>query len=204
MYLNVDYIRLEKNCGPAFAQNRGIELAQKRDNSYILFTDHDCILNHNWAFNMINFLQANHFEAVGGLTLAYGNTLIDKFHNLNGTLNGRFILPKREKLLYTPTCNFAISAKIARDFRFDTKYRKAAGEDIDFCIQINQEYSIGFCEFAVVWHDFGYKNSWSGIPKLTSMFRKYKEGNILLYKSHPEYLQNFWYKSEHIDARNYI
>ena len=202
-FSGVDCIRAESNSGPAHARNKGIEKALELESSYVLFADHDCILSSDWSLKMTEFMNACSYESAGGLTRAYGKTMIDKFHDINGTLNGRVILPERKHLLYTPTCNFAISHNVAEDFRFDTRYRNAAGEDVDYCLRIRKEYPIGFCRDALVWHDFGYRNILSGILKMTAMFKKYKEANSLLYKSYPEYFANAWYESEAIDARSH-
>jgi len=201
-YESIEYIRVDINSGPANARNRGIEKAIEYDSSYVLFTDHDCILSNDWSLKISNFMEARCYEAAGGLTRAYGKTIIDKFHDVNGTLNGRLILPERKHLLYAPTCNFAISHRVAKIIKFDNRYRNAAGEDVDFCLRIREQFPIGFCRDAVVLHDFGYRNALSGIPKLTAMFKKYKDANSLLYQSYPEYFANAWYESEAIDARS--
>ena len=201
-YKGIDYLQLQLNSGPANARNKGIERALECESSFIFFSDHDCILCNDWSYKLTEFMNTYSYGAAGGLTLSYGKTLIDQFHDVNGTLNGRLILPERRHLLYVPTCNFAISRMVAQIFRFDTRYRKAAGEDVDYCLQIRKKYPIGFCREAVVWHDFGYSNTLSGISKMISMFRKYKEANSLLYESYPEYFANSWYESEAIDARS--
>lgn len=194
----IDYARIRENSGPATARNRGIELALEKGSTYILFSDHDCILSKNWSLEMTAFLRKHALEAAGGLTLAAGDTMIDRFHNINGTLNGRLILPLNEHMLYAPTCNFAISRKVGEEFRFSEHYRKAAGEDVDYCLRVGKKYSIGFCREAIIWHDFGYRGFFSGIPKLVGMFKKYKEANALLYISHPEFFSRSWFDSEPI------
>lgn len=195
---NIIYIRIGTNSGPAKARNAGMEKALELGCSHILFSDHDCVLSRDWSLKMTSFMARTSAQAVGGFTLALGQTLIDKFHDANGTLNGRYILPERKRLLYAPTCNFAISREVAELFQFDTKYRKAAGEDVDYCLRIGRIFPIGFCEEAVVYHDFGYKNAVSGMPRLVNMFEKYKEANALLYASFTEYFSNSWFDSEPI------
>ena len=199
---NVEIAHQIHNGGPAIARNLGIQKALDDGCSHILFTDHDCILHPNWTKEITTFLDSEKIESAGGLTLAYGKTLIDKFHDTNGTLNGRFILPERKHLLYAPTCNYGMTAKVGREFNFDTKYPNAAGEDVNFCIRVREKYPIGFCPTAIVNHDFGYKNSFQGIPRLINMFRKYKDANTLLYHDHPEYFDNSWFGSAPITTRD--
>ena len=199
----VDCLRVGLNSGPANARNKGIERALELESDFILFSDHDCVLSDDWAYRLTQFMKTYCFEAAGGLTLSYGATLIDKFHNTNGTLNGRLLLPGRKHMLYTPTCNFALSCLVAESFRFDTRYRKAAGEDVDYCLKIRKKYPIGFCQEAIVWHDFGYSSTLAGMLRMISMFKKYKEANSLLYESYPEYFANSWYESEAINAQSY-
>ena len=91
-------------------------------------------------------------------------------HNVNGTLNGRLILPEKKYFLYAPTCNFGISHRVAEEFRFDKTYRKAAGEDVDYCLRIGKKYPVEVCQKAIVYHDFSYRNSIVGISKLINTF----------------------------------
>lgn len=197
----IQYLRMKKNSGPAAARNAGLEKAMEHKCKYYLFTDHDCILKKDWSKNMVTFLQKSTLNAVGGKTIAFGKTLIDRFHDTNGTLNGRLILPDKKYLLYAPTCNFGITKKIAEGYKFDETYRKAAGEDVDFCLRISKENPIGYCSNAVLYHDFGYRNIIEGLSSLMNMFKKYKEANKLLYDSHPDYFKHSWFNSEPISVR---
>src|SRR5688572_27989053 len=52
----IDHIVLTENGGPARARNIGIERAIKAGASYLLFTDHDCILDKGWNEQMTSFL----------------------------------------------------------------------------------------------------------------------------------------------------
>ncbi len=197
----VTCLRLSFRSGPAKARNAGIAKAMKQDASQVLMTDHDCILDANWVRSMSSFLMGSEFGAAGGITRAWGRTLIDQFHDINGTLNGRWILPERKELLYGPTCNFGMRAEVVRDFRFDERFHTAAGEDVDVCLRIRQKHKIGLCRSAVVLHDYGYRNSLMGISRLVATFKKYKRANWILYEKHPEYFTDSWQRSEAISSK---
>ena len=188
-------IRLPSNSGPACARNTGVAKALELGSEYLLFADHDCILSSQWAENMVSFLSKQVFSVAGGMTYAWGTTLLDKFHDLNGTLNGRWILPEKHELLYSPTCNLGACAEVVRNFRFDERYPSAAGEDIDFCLRVRRRYRIGLCREAVVFHDYGYLSTISGITRFVNGFMKYKSANTLLWN---EQLGIDWTKSEAI------
>lgn len=89
-------INLFKNSGPAKARNMGINFALSLGIEYILFTDHDCILDVDWNKNMTAFLENTDFAAVGGMTYAWGKTIYDYYHDINGTLAGKWLLPERK------------------------------------------------------------------------------------------------------------
>jgi len=82
----VEHIFLSENGGPARARNVGIEKAISTGAEYLLFTDHDCILDKEWNKLMTSFLIQTDFGAVGGMTYSWGKTLLDYYHDINGTL----------------------------------------------------------------------------------------------------------------------
>lgn len=196
---NADYIVLTSNGGPARARNIGINLALSNNAKYLMFTDHDCILDKDWNLNMTNFLQKTDFGAVGGMTYSYGNTLYDYYHNINGTLNGKWLLPEKKELWYMPSLNFAMKDEVANEFCFDERFPNAAGEDVDLCLRLRSKYKIGFCPTAILWHDFGYKSTLTGFKKFIDLFIKYKSSSATLYEGHTVLL---WDYSESIYPGN--
>jgi GT2 family glycosyltransferase len=94
---NVDVIKMPINSGPAKARNLGIDMALKNRIEHLLFTDHDCILDKDWNLNMTNFLKNSEYAAVGGMTYSWGNTIYDYYHDNNGTLTGKWLLPERKE-----------------------------------------------------------------------------------------------------------
>jgi GT2 family glycosyltransferase len=195
----IENIRLTENSGPAKARNIGIDKALALNAEYLLFTDHDCILDKEWNEQMSLFLEKSDFGAVGGMTYSYGNTLYDYYHDINGTLNGKWLLPEKKELWYMPSLNFGMKAEVAEQFTFDERFPTAAGEDVDVCLRIRSKYKIGFCAKAKLWHDYGYKNAFIDFRKFIRLFMKYKSSSATLYEGHTVLL---WDSSESIFKGN--
>lgn len=197
----VEQIKLTKNGGPAKARNIGLDKALALNAEYILFTDHDCILDAHWNEQMTGFLKNTDFGAVGGMTSSYGKTLYDYYHDINGTLNGKWLLPHRKELWYMPSLNFGIKSFVAKEFYFDERFPTAAGEDVDLCLRLRSKYKIGFCPTAKLQHDFGYKNMITGFKRFVRLFKKYKSSSATLYEGHTVLL---WDSSESIYSGNAV
>lgn len=86
---DVEHLALRENRGPARARNVAVARALADGHAQVLFTDHDCILDRDWNTHMSRFLAETDFAAVGGMTFSWGSTLLDRYHELNGTLAGR-------------------------------------------------------------------------------------------------------------------
>jgi len=195
----LEHIVLEKNGGPAKARNVAVVKAQAAGFEHLLFTDHDCILDEGWNEQMSTFLSATDFAAVGGMTYSYGKTLLDYYHNVNGTLAGKWLLPERKELWYMPSLNFGMKAFAAEEFPFDERFPTAAGEDVDICLRLRSKYRIGFCPAAKLWHDYGYKSTITGFPRFLRLFKKYKSSSATLYEGHTVLM---WDSSESIYEGN--
>jgi len=195
----VEHIRLQENGGPARARNVGIQRGLDQGARLLLFTDHDCLLDKSWNEEMTHFLENTSFGAVGGMTYAQGATLLDYYHDINGTLNGKWLLPDRKELWYMPSLNFGMKAEVACDFVFDERFPTAAGEDVDICLRLRSKYKIGFCGKAKLWHDYGYKSTLTGLGRFARLFMKYKSSSATLYEGHTVLL---WDSSESIYQGN--
>lgn len=195
----VEHIRLPANGGPARARNVAIAKALASGAEHLLFTDHDCVLDRAWNEEMSKFLKTTSFGAVGGMTRSWGTTLLDYYHDINGTLNGKWLLPGKKELWYMPSLNFGMKAEVARDFTFDERFPTAAGEDVDICLRLRSKYRIGFCSGAMLWHDFGYRSTLTGLRRFVGLFMKYKSSSATLYEGHTVLL---WDSSESIYEGN--
>lgn len=196
---NIERIRMPSNGGPAKARNAGIAKAVRSGANYLFFTDHDCILDSRWNEEMSRFLGSTSFGAVGGMTYSWGSTLLDYYHDINGTLNGKWLLPERKELWYMPSLNFGMRSEVAEDFLFDERFPTAAGEDVDLCLRLRSKYKIGFCAKAIVRHDFGYPSTVAGLRRFIRLFMKYKSSSATLYEGHTVLL---WDSSESIYEGN--
>lgn len=193
---NMQVIRLEKNMGPAYARNRGIEALQKLklessfDTSIVAFSDSDVVLSKNWLEEIfLGFKQNSQAFGLSGITQSLGKTIFDAYHNINGTLNGR-ILQEYDSLLYAPTCNLALLFRCLDDVYFDEDFPHAAGEDIHLCFNLLQKgYRIMLHKDMRVFHDFGYMpyTFFSNLKKFKQLFAKYAKGEKILLQKIPNY-----------------
>jgi GT2 family glycosyltransferase len=196
---DVEHVTLEANCGPARARNVAVAKALAAGHEFLFFTDHDCILDRDWHRHMASFLSNTNFAAVGGMTYSWGSTLLDRYHEINGTLAGKWLLPEQNELWYMPSLNFGMKAYAAQEFPFDERFPHAAGEDVDLCLRLRSKYRIGFCAPAKLWHDFGYSSTLTGFWRFIKLFMKYKSSSATLYEGHTVLM---WDASESIFEGN--
>ncbi|CAM6019312.1 unnamed protein product [Sphagnum balticum] len=204
-------IKCPKNHGPAAARSLGLGLAMTEHQAQIVnFIDSDCEADIHWVEAMV---KAHYKELVksktsaegtmigailSGVTYAYGNTAVDKFHDHYGTLNGRIKI-NGEGLLYGPSCNISIricKKLISEVGGFDESFPKAAFEDVDFCVRANKCGILTQCaKDAKVWHKYGVS-----LPQLFRMFQRYGASEWAVLERHPEYMELYG-ASYHIPAQ---
>jgi cellulose synthase/poly-beta-1,6-N-acetylglucosamine synthase-like glycosyltransferase len=180
--------------GPAASRNQALDAALNYRADVVLFTDSDCIPESNWVSEAIKgFVENPYIHCLSGRTDSSNSTWFDKYHEINGTLNGRCF--KRTKiLLYGPTCNLAISRQIAEDFRFDESFPNAACEDIDFCFRLMQQgFRTIHRQSMVVKHDYQYEHGRfvTNAGKFVKQFRKYARAEAILLAKFPDYYPHF-------------
>lgn len=186
----VEVIRLARHSGPAAARNRGMDRAQELGAQVVAFTDADCVPATDWIGKFIlAFLRNRHAHAISGATWSKDRAWLGRYHERNGTLNGRR-LADRDVLLYGPTCNLALCAEMAVAMRFDADFPSAAAEDIEFCCRaLRDGWLIDHAGEVVVWHDFGYDTLgyFGQLARFWRQFRKYGQGERLLLAKQPDY-----------------
>ncbi|MDO9629088.1 MAG: glycosyltransferase family 2 protein [Acholeplasmataceae bacterium] len=194
--------KMNQNGGPAKARNYGIDLAKESGVDVIAFTDSDVVLPSNWISSIIDTFINNRFmQAISGITISYGKTWYDLYHNVNGTLNGRKFKDSKQ-LLYGPTCNFAIETKALDEQYFSIDFPLAASEDIEFCYKfLERGNNIGHGSDVIVYHDFGYKPFAMRKNKKSfiKVFKKYAKGEKILLKKIPQY---YYFLNQTIEISN--
>lgn len=186
----VEVLRLLRNVGPAAARNLGMQRAMALGAEVVAFTDADCVPAPDWIEQFLAaFRRDRGTHAISGCTWSLDRSWLGRYHERNGTLNGRR-LAESDGLLYGPTCNLALCANLAAGLRFDEGFPLAAGEDIEFCCRvIKAGWRIRHSERAIVRHDFGYDQlsvvgRWR---RFWRQFRKYGQGERVLLEKQPNY-----------------
>jgi GT2 family glycosyltransferase len=128
--VDVRWVRLSGNAGPAAARNTGASVAR---GTYLAFIDDDCLADRDWLTRLLAALEANPGAAVGGgvlngsdgnLFCAADQTILDvayAYYNAD---------PSRAR--FFATLNLAVPAEAFRQFGgFDPSHRTS--EDREFC-----------------------------------------------------------------------
>jgi len=190
---DIVYHRNIRNIGPAASRNVGIGLSLEANADIIAFTDNDCVLDENWVNNILNEFKNNKKNQIlSGRTKSLDPHWFGRYHEINGTLNGRRIKNTRE-LLYGTTANLAITKHVAETIKFNQNYPIAACEDIDYCLRCNMRgYRIKHLPDMIVYHNYGYSSGYfDSLRRFIGMFRKYKKGEKILLKEFPGYYGYF-------------
>lgn len=190
---DVNVHRFTENSGPAKARNKGKELALDHGADIVMFTDTDCRLSENWVEVVVDaFITNRRAQAFSGNTLSFDHSWFGKYHELNGTLNGR-VFQDSDRLLYGTTANLAITSLVANQLDFNDKFRFAAGEDIEFCFRMNQAgYELHHEPGMQVQHHYGYtRNLFNNIKQFRSQFKRYAKGESTLLEEIPDYYEYF-------------
>lgn len=186
---HVTVIRKKSRSGPAASRNIGKSIAIQEGIDIIFYTDSDCVLSPDIASCIIDsFMHEKDYQILSGKTVSKDYKWFDKYHDINGTLNGRRIRGE-DRLLYGPTCNLAITREVALNLDFDESFPDAASEDIEFCFRANMNgYVIKHIPSMIVYHDFGYTGNYLfDLIKFMKKFMKYAKYNSLLISKIPDY-----------------
>ncbi len=120
-------IELPKNMGPAFARNKGVEVAQ---NEILLFVDSDVIIKKDALNCLNNKFSDNEVSAIQGI---YSHEPVYKNMptQYQQSYTSYYIWPANKKYASTlSTCCFAIRKKIFNQLKgFDSNIKRATCED---------------------------------------------------------------------------
>ncbi len=191
---SAEVLRFPINKGPAAARNHGIAYALDRGADIVALTDADCVPAPDWVASVVaGFRKNRDAHAISGATWSLDRSTFGRYHERNGTLNGR-VRADRHGLLYGPTCNLSLCADLARSVSFDTSFPGAAAEDIDFCFRAIQEgWRIKHWPSAIIYHDYGYDelSPIRRVHRFWRQFRRYAKGERRLIHKHPNYYKAF-------------
>jgi len=150
--MDIRYIRLEKNQGPAAARNAGVECSKF---DLVAFTDNDCLPSMDW---LVHLFQAIHdaparIAGVGGRVAAAGKDVISEYYDYHKILDPWFY---RGQHYYITTANAVFRRHLLRLVGgFDETVKAAGGEDPGLCFKLlNAGYSLGYAPQAVVTHRY--------------------------------------------------
>lgn len=182
---SVILVRHAANYGPGAARNTGARVAMELFSpQFIAFTDSDCRVRSDWLYQHSKY-QSEQPGIWSGQTAALGTGLISRYHDIMGTLNGRF--RSANSLLYGPSCNMSVDTKLLGFHGFDEHFPGAAFEDVEFCVRMTKTgIPTRYAETAVVLHD--YSESLIGFA---NQFFRYGSAHPLMLRAHPEYNRLF-------------
>jgi GT2 family glycosyltransferase len=159
--LQVRWIRLNENRGPAAARNEGAAQARGR---YLAFLDDDCLPDRSWLAELDHALEAVPGSAVGGRMVngrsrnvyaAVNQALLDEVY--------RYYNQVAAEARFFATMNLAVPADGFREAGgFDPSFR--ASEDREFCARwLDRGLPLVYAPEAVVVHDAapGCREFWS-------------------------------------------
>ncbi|KAL3680772.1 hypothetical protein R1sor_023728 [Riccia sorocarpa] len=178
-------LKLPYNCGPAAARNEGLVTAKREGASLVLFLDSDCLPDRSW----VEAMEETQIQSPGivcGRTLSFEKgSVVGFYHDVCGTLNGRVF--QDSTVLYGCTCNLSIdTSKVG--FYFDTTFRRAAFEDVEFCVRARKkDIKLTYTSKAVMKHR--YEPGWWGLFR---QFQRYGSFEKQMCLKHPEYLGWLW------------
>lgn len=117
--------------GPAAARNAGARAAQ---GSVLCFTDDDCEPERDWVERLAEKLQQG-ADAAGGVTIPSGGALSEASEIVARALV-RPVTPGSGHVTFVPSNNLACSREVFAAIPFDESYRRAAGEDREWCARV--------------------------------------------------------------------
>lgn len=176
----------EEEDSPSYSRNIGIEESLLLSGDVTMFIDDDVIIDSSESVDKLISDAYAIRGIVSPLVKSIGDTLLDIFHDYDGTLNGVYY--KNGNLLYGTTCCMAVYNGIfAEGIKFDSTFKIAAGEDIDFSLRtLYSGFQIMPQENVIISHAYEYDSS-NAVGKFVNRYFRYGIGNFTLLQKHPYY-----------------
>lgn len=188
--LNIEYFYKE-NTGPGISRNYGVERAK---GNYCIFVDSDCIIPREYVAHVRSFLTKNRVDVFGGPDAAHAD-----FTNLQKAINyamtsffttgGIRGSSERMEKFHPRSFNMGIGKAVYNqtggfpNVRF--AYAKAAGEDLDYSIQIIKK---GFVT-ALISEAFVYHKRRTSMRQFMRQVYNFGIARISVSRRHPESLK---------------
>lgn len=170
------YPLTEKDIQSSYAaRNRGIRFAHY---DILVFTDADCRPEPEWLEQLVKpFTNPNIGIVAGELCGLEGNTLLEKYADLFGTLSQKFLLD-HPFCPYGQTANLAIRKEAFEKVGLFRPYLTTGG-DADICWRIQQQtdWKLDFAPLALVRHRHR-----STLKEFRSQWRRYGCSNRYLHQ----------------------
>lgn len=176
--------------GPAYARNTGITQTLEDGLSNVILADNDLLVSPSDLDNIIQCFEKSRDAIACPILRSHGKTWFDQYHDINGTLNGRYLDDKKKQLLFGTTSIMCINESYFENGKlFSTDFKEAAGEDIDFCLNaLIEGVKIHPLDPVKVRHWYGYTdNDVNNTEVLVRRFERYGRGEHQLLKKHPYY-----------------
>lgn len=188
--LNIEYFYKE-NTGPGISRNYGVERAK---GNYCIFVDSDCIIPREYVAHVRSFLTKNRVDVFGGPDAAHAD-----FTNLQKAINyamtsffttgGIRGSSERMEKFHPRSFNMGISKAVYNQTggfpNVQFAYAKAAGEDLDYSIQIIKK---GFVT-ALISEAFVYHKRRTSMRQFMRQVYNFGIARISVSRRHPESLK---------------
>ena len=144
-----------RNLGLGYARNQGVTHSK---GEIILFTDDDCIVDKNWANEMVRAIAENKVKGVAGTTLAQKGNSIGRCEEILGFPGGGLKRHLKANGKITPTkllsgCNCGYAKKIFGTMKFEEKgYGALGADDYVLGIKVSEKYGCVYNPNAIVYH----------------------------------------------------
>ncbi len=195
LYPKVQTLSIRRRAGPAKARNLGMDSGFQDGFSNVLFLDSDILLTLKQVDGLLHEYYRS-CSAIGcPLVFAAGETWFDYYHDVSGTLNGRYLFSSlgRDLLFGTTSCMLVSRDLYDAGILFSPDFAEAAGEDIDFCLQaLFAGFSVTALDNVGVFHNYGYnEDEFHDWRNFRSRYERYGRGEVMVLQKHPYYCHLF-------------